>query len=499
LIDVTDMNGDSLPDLVIQNGPGTVAIAYNHPGPGTIAGGMTVQPEPSEQTKPITLTLTLVVAQGKAAPTGTVSFGLDGFQITTLPVTGTVMTYVYTNTGNLELGKHIFSAVYSGDSNYQPGSFAVKHTMVPLQLATAINLSASATTSLTGQAVVFTAKVTAISGTKIPFGMIAFHDGQTNLGTRYLDNNGVAVFDTGLLQIGTHTITAVFAANPYFGASQSNPVTVQINSVTTSISLAAIPNPAPAGSAVQLTAQVSSLSGVPNGAVTFYDGTTALETRTVGSDGIASLGTTFTSGTHSLSASYAANGMWGGSSSGLTVTSNVAGSSSSVLDGKADFAVKLSAYEGVASRGVPYQMDVKVRALWGFKEDVHLTCAVSDPGAECNFEHPVLTNASGASRLTVLLKSAVAGAEVHKSNHSGRSAMPILATLLGVILLAPTRKLRQRLLALLSASVLLFSLACGQGATPPGGTVKVTVTAASGTGQAATIHSEVVNVKIKTF
>ena len=77
------------------------------------------------------------------------------------------------------------------------------------------------------------------------------------------------------------------------------------NSTTTTTILAASPNPANSGSAVTLTATVSSTNGVPGGNVTFLNGSTSLGSGTL-SGGTATLSiSTLAAGNNSLTATYA--------------------------------------------------------------------------------------------------------------------------------------------------------------------------------------------------
>jgi Bacterial Ig-like domain (group 3)/Divergent InlB B-repeat domain len=68
-----------------------------------------------------------------------------------------------------------------------------------------------------GQAVTFTARVTA------PFGIVTFRDGPTTLGTAGLSRftGSIARFTTAKLRPGKHTITATYAGSPGFAASRS--------------------------------------------------------------------------------------------------------------------------------------------------------------------------------------------------------------------------------------------------------------------------------------
>jgi hypothetical protein len=89
--------------------------------------------------------------------------------------------------------------------------------------------------------------------------------------------SGVATL-TGVVLSGgggtAHTITADYRGVAHFFLASSNSATVHLTSAAaTSTTLAAAPNPAPAGATVTLTANISPVpSGASLGTVSFYDG-----------------------------------------------------------------------------------------------------------------------------------------------------------------------------------------------------------------------------------
>jgi N-acetylneuraminic acid mutarotase len=106
------------------------------------------------------------------------------------------------------------------------------------------------------------------------------------------------------------------------GAAQYNPLIVTLNGsgtqLATTAMLAASATSVTQGSSVTLTATVTPATGsaTPTGTVTFYDGSTALGTGAVGSNGIATFNTsTLAAGSHSITAGY------GGDTNDATSTS----------------------------------------------------------------------------------------------------------------------------------------------------------------------------------
>jgi hypothetical protein len=94
--------------------------------------------------------------------------------------------------------------------------------------ATATALTSSPNPSTSGQAVTFTATVTAQQGfyKGTPTGTVSFYDGTTNIGNSNL-NSGVATLTTSTLPVGTDSITATYNGDANFAPSTS-PVLYQV-------------------------------------------------------------------------------------------------------------------------------------------------------------------------------------------------------------------------------------------------------------------------------
>ena len=71
-----------------------------------------------------------------------------------------------------------------------------------------------------GQAVSFTATITATSGT--PAGSVKFYNGATLLDTATLNSSGAATYSTSTLTAGKHTIKATYVATAPFEASSAS-------------------------------------------------------------------------------------------------------------------------------------------------------------------------------------------------------------------------------------------------------------------------------------
>lgn len=100
--------------------------------------------------------------------------------------------------------------------------------------ATVTALVSSRNPSEVGQAVTFTATVTANGAT--PSGTVTFNDGGTAIGTAAI-SSGVASLTTSALQLGSHSITAVYAGNSVFAASTSPALLQAVNTPQDSLKL----------------------------------------------------------------------------------------------------------------------------------------------------------------------------------------------------------------------------------------------------------------------
>src|SRR5262249_20135546 len=154
---------------------------------------------------------------GGGTPTGAVTF-MDG--TTTLgsgTLSGGSATY---STAALAVGTHTITVVYGGDVNFT-GTTSAGVNQVVNRDAPATPPTSSATPSLYGQQVTFTAVITpAAPGAGAPTGTVNFVDGTTVIGSGTLAN-GTTSFTTSTLVLGSHPITAVYGGDSSFSGSTS--------------------------------------------------------------------------------------------------------------------------------------------------------------------------------------------------------------------------------------------------------------------------------------
>jgi hypothetical protein len=185
-----------------------------------------------------TFSITVTAAAG-SAPAGNVTL-LDGS--TSLGTSALANGAATFTIGSLAAGTHSITASYAGDSTDGAStssavSVQVNASTAPLQ-ATAVTLTATPATAVSGQAITLTAKVAETAGSSSPTGTVTFQDGSSAIGSSPLAA-GSGTLAVNTLSVGTHSLTAV-----YGGDTANSPSTSKAVSVT--ITAASTPPPTPA-------------------------------------------------------------------------------------------------------------------------------------------------------------------------------------------------------------------------------------------------------------
>lgn len=240
----------------------------------------------------------------------------------------------------------------TGDAGSISGGWCLTFTTVQSTITT---LTSSANPSTAGQAVTFTATVTA-GGSPVTTGSVAFTDGGTTLAAGVaLDASGTATLTTSALSAGTHPIVADYSGAPAFTASTSNALSQVVDLAPTSTVITSSLNPSNVGQTVTFTATVSASGGpVATGNVAFADGGTTLAAGVaLDASGTATFTTSaLTAGAHSITASFAETAVYAASSATLDQVVNPL---------------------AVADAGGPYSIDEG--------EELVLDASASTPGA----------------------------------------------------------------------------------------------------------------------
>ncbi len=248
------------------------------------------------------------LTQGTAIATGSVSISING-QSTPATISSDGTFSMSVNTSAIPGSATPFQITYSyaGNTNFNPASDS-STTLTVTSTASATVLTSSLNPSRFGQAVTFTATVTASNGA--PTGTVAFLDGTETIGSGTL-TNGSATYLTTALAAGSHAVTAVYGGSGNFGGSKSATVTQIVNQAVATLTVSSSQNPSRVGSPITFTANVSGSGGTPTGTVTFKDGTTVLGTSPLNGGVSTFVTSALASGTHPITASYGGDSSYG--------------------------------------------------------------------------------------------------------------------------------------------------------------------------------------------
>lgn len=174
---------------------------------------------------------------------------------------------------------------------------------------TVTSFTTSGSPSTYGNSVTFTAMFTGV----VNGANVSFWDGNEFLGTSIIAGSQ-AQFAITTLKPGARQITALFEGNATQAPVRSAILTQNVSGTTTFTGLNVSPSGSSAPDAlVTMTATVS--GGSATGTVTFFDGSTALDTVAVTTNQAIHTTSTLTAGAHSLVAVYNPTGSFFGSSS----------------------------------------------------------------------------------------------------------------------------------------------------------------------------------------
>ncbi len=360
--------------------------------------------DPSTLGQAVTFTAVVTAGSYQRTPTGTVTFTIDGQAQSpvALALTGGSDQAQFT-TSTLSEGLHTVSASYSGDSDVSAssGSLPTQSVQAPALLTSTTTLESSHDPSTLGQAVTFTAVVTAPSYEGTPTGKVTFIiDGQAqtpvNLGV--VGDIDEARFTTSTLSVGAHTVSASYSGDSNVSASSGSLPTQTVNAPVLQASTTTLESshdPSTVGQAVTFTAVVSpsGSTGTPSGSVTFtIDGVSVAPVPLQllsGSDQATLSIASLAAGTHTISAAYTGDSSFAAGAVVSPLVEMVTAVASSSVDGPKVGSVKRF--------GIHMQPTVLVVS---FNEAL-------DPASAVNLSNYRITGPAGRS---VRIRSAVFGA-----------------------------------------------------------------------------------------
>jgi len=289
-------SGSTSSTVTFTVGKSATTLTLN-PSTTTPLGGSSMQ---------VTATLSTTYTGG-AAPTGTVTFTMNGQTVGTPSLSnGSTATVTITvpAAGTLTL-----QASYSGDSNY--GYSQSQPLTITVAKATTTTVVTTSATPALGVALPVTATVTATTvGSTQPTGIVTFTmDGSTVGAVAVSGYPATASMTLPALTAGTHTLTAAYSGDNYYSSSTGNlPTFTVAKTITTTVVTPSTTTPA-LGATLPVTATVTAAalgSTQPTGTVTF-----ALDGATVAAIAVSGYPATvnatlaaMTPGTHTLTATY---------------------------------------------------------------------------------------------------------------------------------------------------------------------------------------------------
>ncbi|MFZ0665588.1 MAG: Ig-like domain-containing protein [Acidimicrobiales bacterium] len=298
--------------------------------------------------EPVTYTATVTpTAPGAGTPTGSVTFAGNGGTICSgaalgqsSPDTATCDT-TYSNTQG-----DTVTASYGGDTNFASSVSAPLSESVQ-EAPTTTTLSVDNAGPVVGQSVTFTATVAVSSpGTGTPGGSVTFSGDSGVLCTTSLNGDATdqATCATAYPATGTDSVTATYDGSTDFASSTSSPAQgVSISEASTTTSISTSESSPVVGQLVTYTATVSAVApgaGTATGNVTFSGKEGTICTSALDSADQATCTTKYGStGTDSLTASYAGDSNFTSSSSGAQAESIVAADTTTSISTNASSAV----------------------------------------------------------------------------------------------------------------------------------------------------------------
>jgi hypothetical protein len=173
--------------------------------------------------EPFTLTATVSSTYANSTDhTGTITFKDGTLAMATITLSGSTATY---QPPMPTPGTHVYTATYSGDSNFngaRPASAVVTIKKDP----TVATLSTTASGALhAGDPFTLTATVSSqVVGSAAPTGQVIFKDGAKVLATVTLNSSGAASWVGSLAAAGTHVLTVYYKGDALNNVSTSQPL-----------------------------------------------------------------------------------------------------------------------------------------------------------------------------------------------------------------------------------------------------------------------------------
>ena len=325
-----------------------------------------------------------------------------------------------------------------------------------------IGLTITPAMPFAGQTVSIVANVARATGAPVPTGSVTFtngSDGTTILGKAAVDGSGNATLNLASLTAGTYKVFAQYAGDAAYntGSSPVGQFTVS-SAVPTVTALAVSGTTVQVGSALTLTATVTSTPSVPAGSVNFLDGTTLLGSAALNSSGIATFSTSaLTAGIHSLTALYAGSGAFIQSVSGVTQV---------VVILPPDYSATVSPTSLTLVRGQRGSVTLTVVSLNNYQGTVSFSCGTLPADLSCGFSSKQKSFTAGSQTpqtVTLIIDTTktVASLNLPANRQRGSGILALVFWLPGSLLSLFAFRKKEGRRRLRGIGLVLFLLAAG--------------------------------------
>jgi hypothetical protein len=436
---------------------------------------LTSSVNPSLPGQSTTLTATLTAL---GTPIGTIKF-YDGTTLlgtVNLTADAASLSVSFTTTG-----KHILTAVYSGDTLTETVT-SPPLTQVVLYATTA-TLTSSVNPVDVNANTTLTATVKSSTGT--PTGIVTFKSNGVAIGTGTL-SGGVATLVTSFHLPGVYTLIAVYGGDANNQGATTNTVLETVLNVV-NISLISSVNPVFLDNPTILTATITTaaVGAAPIGTISFFDGSTPIGSGTIANGTVSVTASFVYAGTHTLTAVYSGD------------AADAPGTSPAYAQTVADFSLAVASGGSatgstIAGGTVTYPLVVTPIITSTLPGPITLTFSGLPTSVTGTLTPATIATGSGATPVAFAVTAAPLSLTAHlqrpPAHHSRLSYAPITLALLALPLAWFRR--RKRFASLFASICLLFAITAGlsgcvstpntgyYGQTPQ--TYNLTVTATSG-------------------
>lgn len=461
---VSDFDGDNQQDLVIANRNDNSATVLNGDGTGAFVKQSTL----TNLRSPASVAFADFDGDGTEdlaiTNLGGGSTSIRPLQITQA-ATATLSSIIVPGAATA----HLVAAKYAGDSLYTAStSPTVSLTGSPIPTTDTFSIS-PATSVEFGQALQLTATISPPEASNYTAsGAVTFYDGAASIGQSHLAN-GQALLSFNSLSVAGHTLSAKYAGDANFVASNSSAVALAVGKAVTAITLTATSG---SGTSFTYTATVASATGAtPQGMVTFFDGTSSLGSFPL-VNGVANYSiSSLSAGVHTIMANYSGDTDYIASTTTASVSTG-------------DFALASAQTSDTVLPGKTVAYQLSITPDKDFPNAISFSVTGLPSGASASFSPATVTPGTAAATTTMSVSVPAQTASLQESAATSGIAFALL--LLPFVTLRGQRRLR--LLSI--AMVLLGSLAGIATLTGCGGSgylgqasqnYTLTITASSGT------------------